>query len=104
MQPKARIGRYPECLGYAMKYIVTDDFVAAHGWTPDKTARALMEPLAVIGVVVERVRGLGPGGFQSAGLPPDAFRMKKVEAIGVVGQVLNGHPLGTIRAVVEPLF
>jgi hypothetical protein len=30
--------------------------------------------------------------------------MKKVEAIGVVGQVLNGHPLGTIRAVVEPLF
>jgi len=30
----------------AMKYVVTDDFVAAHGWTPDKTAKALMEPLA----------------------------------------------------------
>jgi hypothetical protein len=29
-----------------MKYVVTDDFVAAHGWTPDKTAKALMEPLA----------------------------------------------------------
>ena len=23
----------------AMKYVVTDDFVAAHGWTPDKTAK-----------------------------------------------------------------
>jgi hypothetical protein len=24
-----------------MKYLVTDDFVAAHGWTPDKTANIL---------------------------------------------------------------
>ena len=32
-----------------MKYVVTDDFVAAHGWTPDKVARALKEPLAHIG-------------------------------------------------------
>jgi len=31
-------------IGVAMRY-VTDDFVAAHGWTPDKTAKALMEPL-----------------------------------------------------------
>jgi hypothetical protein len=30
----------------AMKYLVTDDFVAAHGWTPDKTAKALVQPLA----------------------------------------------------------
>jgi hypothetical protein len=44
----------------AMKYVVTDDFVAAHGWTPDKTAMALIEPLASIGVSVERVRGLDP--------------------------------------------
>ncbi len=48
-----------------MKYVVTDDFVAAHGWTPDKTAKALMEPLARIGVLVERTRGFGLGGFQS---------------------------------------
>ncbi len=47
----------------AMKYIVTDDFVAAHGWTPDKTAKALMEPLARVGVLVERTRGFGLGGF-----------------------------------------
>ena len=51
-----------------MKYLVTDDFVAAHGWTPDKVARALEEPLANIGVLVERVRRLGDGGFQSPGL------------------------------------
>jgi hypothetical protein len=44
----------------AMKYVVTDDFVAAHG-TPDKTAKALMEPLARVGVLVERTRGFGVG-------------------------------------------
>jgi hypothetical protein len=51
-----------------MRYLVTDDFVAAHGWTPDKIARALEQPLANIGVLVERVRSLGDGGFQSPGL------------------------------------
>ena len=75
----------------AMKYVVTDDFVAAHGWTPDKTAMALMEPLASIGVSVERVRGFGPGGFQSPRLPPDAFRTKKADVIRIVERVLNGH-------------
>jgi hypothetical protein len=30
-----------------MRYVVTDDFVAAHGWTPDKTAKALLEPRPV---------------------------------------------------------
>jgi hypothetical protein len=86
-----------------MKYIVTDDFVAAHGWTPDRTAKALMEPLASVGVLVERVRGFGPGGFQSAGLPPDAFRMKKAQVIRIVGQVLNGHPQNTNRRSPAPL-
>jgi hypothetical protein len=76
----------------AMRYVVTDDFVAAHGWTPDKTAKALLEPLARVGVLVERVRGFGLGGFQSAGLPPDAFRVKKAEVIRIVGQVLDGRP------------
>jgi hypothetical protein len=38
-----------------MKYLVTDDFVAAHGWTPDKTAQALREPLASVGVSKEFV-------------------------------------------------
>jgi len=75
-----------------MKYVVTDDFVAAHGWTPDKTAKALMEPLARIGVLVERTRGFGLGGFQSPGLPLDVFRGKKAEVIRIVGQVLDGHP------------
>jgi hypothetical protein len=60
-----------------MKDLVTDDFVAAHGWAPDKTAQALREPLARVGVLVERVRSLGDGGFQSPGLQPDAFRAKK---------------------------
>jgi len=76
----------------AMKYVVTDDFVAAHGWTPDKTAKALVQPLARVGVVVERVRGFGLGGFQSPGLRPDAFRVKKSEVIRIVGQVLDGRP------------
>jgi hypothetical protein len=83
-----------------MKYVVTDDFVAAHGWAPDKTAQALRDPLANVGVLVERVRGFGPGGFQSPGLPPDAFRLKKAEVMRIVGQVLNGHPQDTNRPVV----
>ena len=44
-----------------MKYVVTDDFVAAHGWTPDKTDKALVQPLARVGVLVERVRVLDSG-------------------------------------------
>ena len=76
----------------AMKYVVTDDFVAAHGWAPDKTAKALVQPLARVGVLVERVRGFGLGGFQSPGLRPDAFRVKKSEVIRIVGQVLDGRP------------
>jgi len=40
-----------------------NDFAAAHRWTPDKTAKALMEPLARVGVLVERARGFGLGGF-----------------------------------------
>ena len=76
----------------AMKYVVTDDFVAAHGWTPDKTAKALMEPLARVGVLVERTRGFGLGGFQSPGLPPDAFRVKKAEVIRIVAQIVDGRP------------
>ena len=74
-----------------MKYVVTDDFVAAHGWTPDKVARALKEPLAHIGVLVERVRRLGDGGFQSPGLAVNAFRAKKAEVIQIVTQVICGH-------------
>ena len=60
-----------------MRYVVTDDFVAAHGWTPDATAKALAEPLARIGVLVERARGFGHGGFQSPELPLQAFNLKK---------------------------
>ena len=71
---------------------MTDDFVAAHGWTPDKTAKALMEPLARIGVMVERARGFGQGGFQSHGLAPDVFRVKNAEVIRIVRQVLDGSP------------
>ncbi len=71
---------------------MTDDFVAAHGWTPDKTAKALMEPLARIGVMVERARGFGQGGFQSHGLAPDVFRVKNAEVIRIVRQVLDGPP------------
>lgn len=74
-----------------MKYLVTDDFVAAHGWTPDKVAHALKEPLAHIGVLVERVRRLGDGGFQSPSLPANAFRAKKAQVIQVVTHVLNGR-------------
>ena len=75
-----------------MRYIVTDDFVAAHGWTADKTAKALMEPLARVGVLVERTRGFALGGFQSPGLPPDVFRVKKAEVIQIVRKVLDGRP------------
>jgi len=51
-----------------MKYVVTDDFVAAHGWTPDKTAKALMEPLAHIGVLVEiRAPGREPWRDEASG-------------------------------------
>jgi len=75
-----------------MRYVVTDDFVAAHGWTPDKTAKALMEPLARMGVMVERSRGFGQGGFQSHGLAPDVFRVKNAEVIRIVRQVLDGSP------------
>ena len=73
-----------------MKYVVTDDFIAAHGWTPDGTAKALVQPLATIGVVVERVRGFGDGGFESQGLPPDAVKTKKAEVLRIVSQVLGG--------------
>ncbi len=76
----------------AMRYVVTDDFVAAHGWTPDETAKALMKPLARVGVLVERARGFGHGGFQSPGLPPDSFRTKKAEVIQIVRQVLDRRP------------
>jgi hypothetical protein len=41
--------------------------------------------------LVERVRSLGDGGFQSPGLQPDAFRAKKAEVIRIVGQVLDGR-------------
>ncbi len=75
-----------------MRYVVTDDFVAAHGWTPDKTAKALMEPLARIGVMVERARGFGQGGFQSHGLAPEVFRVKNAEVIRIVRLVLDGPP------------
>jgi len=75
-----------------MRYVVTDDFVAAHGWTADKTAKALMEPLARIGVMVERARGFGHGGFQSHGLAAEVFRVKNAEVIRIVRQVLDGRP------------
>ena len=76
----------------AMRYVVTDDFVAAHGWSADKTAEALMEPLARIGVLVERARGFGQGGFQSPALPPDAYRLKNADVIRIVRQVLAAQP------------
>jgi hypothetical protein len=60
-----------------MRYVVTDDFVAAHGWSADKTAEALMEPLARIGVLVERARGFGQGGLQSPALPPRCIQIEK---------------------------
>ena len=75
-----------------MKYLVTDDFVAAHGWTPDKVARALQEPLAKIGVHVERVRRLGDGGFQCQGLAVNVFTSKKVEVVKLVTQVVRHLP------------
>lgn len=79
-----------------MRYLVTDDFVAAHGWTADKAARALKQPLANIGVLVERVRRLGDGGFQSPGLAANTFRAKKAEVLQIVTQVVGGHlPAGT---------
>ena len=77
-----------------MRYVVTDDFVAAHGWIPDKTAKALTEPLGRIGVLVERVRGFGQGGFQSYGLTPDVLRVKNAEVLRIVRQVLDGRPPG----------
>ncbi len=78
--------------GSAMRYVVTDDFVAAHGWTPDATAKALAEPLARIGVLVERARGFGHGGFQSPELPLQAFNLKKADVLQIVKRVLDGGP------------
>jgi len=75
-----------------MRYVITDDFVAVHGWTPDKTAKALIEPLARIGVLVQRVRGFGHGGFQSVGLTSEILRVKNAEVVRVVKQVLDGRP------------
>jgi len=75
-----------------MRYVVTDDFVAAHGWTPDATAKALAEPLARIGVLVERARGFGHGGFQSPELPLQAFNLKKADVLQIVKRVLDGGP------------
>ncbi len=76
--PAATTGR-PECSAMVMtlKYGVTEDFVAAHGWTPDKTAQALRKPLASVGVLVERVRSLEMGGFQSPGLQPRYLQGEK---------------------------
>ena len=78
--------------GCLMRYIVTDDFVAAHGWTPDITAKALMEPLGRIGVHVVRTRGFGQGGLQSDGLRPDEFRAKHAEVGRIVSRLLTGPP------------
>ncbi len=80
-----------------MRYVVTDDFVAVHGWTPDKTARALIGPLARVGVVVQRARGFGPGGFQAPALTADVLRMKNAEVVRIVKHVLEGlQPPGPI--------
>lgn len=46
-----------------MKYVVTDDFVAAHGWTPDKTAQALRDPLAASVCWSNEFAGLDPEAF-----------------------------------------
>lgn len=75
-----------------MRYVVTDDFVAKHGWTPDTMARALFKPLAQIGVHVERARGFGQGGFQSDGLTPEELRQKVAEVKRVLNEVLDGPP------------
>jgi hypothetical protein len=61
-----------------MKYVVTDDFVAAHGWTPDKTAKALLEPLARIGVGI---------GLSTSPLP------LWLDAGGGIGQPCSYNPL-----------
>jgi len=46
-RPGARSAQHRERqMVMTLKYGVTEDFVAAHGWTPDKTAQALRKPLA----------------------------------------------------------
>jgi acyl carrier protein len=71
-----------------LKYGVTEDFVAAHGWTPDKTAQALRKSLASVSVLVERVRSLEMGVFSPQGCSPIPSR--RAEVIRIVGQVLDG--------------
>jgi hypothetical protein len=75
-----------------MRYVVTDDFVAKHGWTPDTMARALAKPMARIGVHVERARGFGQGGFQPDGLTPEEQRRKTAEVGQILREVLEGPP------------
>ena len=57
-----------------MKYFVTDQFAGGEGWTADKFARALKEPLAEIGVEVERIAGHVQCGFLADGLSQQAHR------------------------------
>jgi hypothetical protein len=78
-----------------MRYIVTDDFVAAHGWTPDITAKALTEPLGRIGVHVVRARGFGQGGLQPDGLRADEFRVKHAQVGRILSELLTGPPPGS---------
>jgi len=77
-----------------MRYVVTDDFVAKHGWTPDTMAKALAGPMARIGVQVERARGFGQGGFQPDGLTPEEYRPKNAEVWRNLKELLDGPPPG----------
>ncbi len=71
---------------------MTDDFVAAHGWIADKTARALTEPLAPHRRNGRKSPRFWTRGLQSHGLAVDVFRVKNAERIQIVRQVLDGWP------------
>jgi hypothetical protein len=72
-----------------MKYLVTDQFEGGAGWTADKLEQALREPLARIGVTVERIQGHTDGGFQAEGLPLAAYKAIFDEVGRVVRAVLS---------------
>jgi len=75
-----------------MKYFVTDQFSGSAGWTADKLAAALKEPLAQIRVTVVRVAGHTIGGLQAAGLSFENYKKLDHQVGRIVRAVLDGNP------------
>jgi hypothetical protein len=81
-----------------MIYVVFDDALQGNkrGWTPDRFAESLRDPLAAIGVRVLRQDGQGwaPSrpGFQASGYAACAYEAKLDEVEDIVDNILKCGP------------